>query len=91
MQITFNLIHLVPFFLYLHNKKILTPSIWGILVIFRFIFDGTGHHYEIMGLKAIYHVNAALAVQLLLKYILFFIPSYIICIQYIFSFRTKHP
>ena len=84
MQVIFSLIHLLPLILYIERIRLFSPELWRILLVFRIIFDLTGHPYEIYQLTAIYQINPHLTFIILIQIIFIYIPSYIACFRYAF-------
>ncbi len=81
-QVVFNLIHLLPLALFIYGKRLFHQDFWGALLIFRIIFDITGHSYELAHLYAAIHSKSMILIGTSLLYILFYIPSYIACYRY---------
>jgi len=85
LQVTFQVIHLVPVALYALRIRWLDVEFWQHLLILRFILDLSGHNYEIKQIIAISYYEPRIAVFVFLQSILIYVPSYWLCYQYAFK------
>jgi hypothetical protein len=89
LQNIFNIFHLLPLALYIMRINVLPQLFWQYCLIFRLIFDLTGHSYEknyIAGLLQYDYLTTGLVLFLA---IIPYVPSYIMCYRYAFK-RDQH-
>ena len=84
LQTFFNLLGLVQLFLYVFRICFFTPRFWQWMIVFRIIFDVTGHNAELKTLLSIYYNSQGMFLSTLVMVVLFGIPSYAACFQYAF-------
>ena len=84
LQIFFNLLHLVPLFLFAFRKSFLSAPLWQTLLLFRVFFDITGHSYELNQILSLYYANPKTAIYVTLLICAMHIPSYTACYLYAF-------
>ncbi len=84
-SILLNLIHLFPLGFFILDKKIFKPILWKYLFVMRIVFDLNGNSYEIFAITSIFRDDPWTAAFILLRTIMFYIPSYIACYYYAFK------
>ncbi len=83
-QIIFNILSLIPLFLYIFNIQLFNKMFWKYFLIFNFAFDLTGHSYHVNELVGISYANPRTAILLFLSAVIPYIPKYIACFRYAF-------
>lgn len=84
IQIVLNLFHALPLLLYILHIPLYRPRFWRYLLIFRLIFDITGHSYELNHLVAMYYADPLVCLLVFLSSVSPYIPSYVACYRYAF-------
>ena len=85
LQIIFNVLSLVPLFLYIFHIRFLDKKFWQYFLIFNFLFDVTGHSYEIQELIGMFHSSPRIALTVFLSSTIPYFPKYVVCYRYAFS------
>ena len=77
-------IALWPLYLFIFHQKRLTPRVWQILFLLKFLGDALWNYYQCLTLKSFYWTDRTLALQIFAGDILTALPSYIACFLYAF-------
>src|SRR3989338_8307569 len=79
----FDVLALIPIYLFIYNKQFLTSRIWQRCFTLRIIFDLTGHLYEYYTLRSLFfYDDIILGVSASLLTFILVLPSYVIGYQY---------
>lgn len=86
-QVFFNLVSLVPLFLFVFRIPFLSARFWQQMLVLRIIFDLTGHAGEANQLISISHADSEWFFSKILLTGIMLIPSYGACFQYAFRWK----
>ncbi len=86
-QLAFNIISLVPLFLYVFEIPYENFRIWQWLFVLRTALDVTGHGGDIKQLKAIYYMSQPFFWMTIVFLSCLILPSYVACFQYAFQWQ----
>lgn len=86
-QVFFNLANLIPLFLFVFRIPFLSPRFWQWMLVFRIVFDLTGHSGEMRHLISISHANTEWLISKIAVTLIMIIPSYSACFQYAFRWE----
>jgi len=87
----FNILCLIPLFLYVYRKRFLCPRVWQWVFVLRVIFDITGHTYQRVMLKSLFFSSPKFAAWAVVIFLLVLFPSYLACYQYAFQNEKIFP
>ena|SRR3989338_8595140 len=82
-----NVLSLVPFFLFVFQKRFLYPKAWQYFFIARIIFELTGHAYETNVIKSLIFTDLWIAASSLFISFAVILPSYIA--GFLYAFRSE--
>lgn len=86
-QVFFNLVSLVPLFLFVFRIRFLSDRFWQRVLVLRIIFDLTGHAGEVNQLISISHADSEWFFSKIVLTGIMLIPSYGACFQYAFRWK----
>jgi hypothetical protein len=85
LAIILNNLSLVPFYLFIRQKKFLTFPFWRWFFCARLAVDLTGRSYEFTFFKSLFYDDVQYALMILALVVLLHIPSYLAL--YVYSFQ----
>ncbi len=86
-KVIFNIISLIPFFLFVFQIRWLKSHLWQWVFALRIIFDLTGHGAEIKVFQSIAYINLQTLLSYLFIFLVLIVPSYIGCFWYAFQWK----
>jgi len=86
-QVFFNLVSLIPLFLFVFRMPFLSPRFWQWMLVLRITFDLTGHAGEVNHLISISYANREWFISRIVLTGIMIIPSYGACFQYAFRWK----
>ncbi len=81
-------IALIPLFLFVFHKRLLSPFIWKLIFILRIAVFLPGHCYEWKMIKSFFYFDINAAIGIVSFIILVILPSYIACFKYAFQQKS---
>ncbi len=89
LQVIFNLITVIPLFLFVFQIRLLNAHLWQWIFVLRVIFDLTGHALEIKFFRSVFHADLQTFLSYLFIFLVLIVPSYIGCFWYAFRLNLE--
>jgi len=87
LSLIFNSLAILPLFLFIERKTLLTARIWKYFFIFRVILDALGKSYENQVLRSLFQDSVLIGGMAVCIMILLVLPSYLA--NYLYAFKRN--
>jgi len=84
LQITLNVVHLLPLALFIYGKRLFPAIVWQALFILKVIFDTAGHSFEIKILISTWYASHLAAIIHFVSSTAIYVPAYVALFMYAF-------